>query len=260
MNFFFGIKNEYLSSLITIPKFQNSGIYLKDYSVFEAEPNNNNWTIKKSSYEQNDNFFFIKKELIENSKIFFLSSEREINDKYDNDFRKLKNLNNFTDTSPSAFRSNLRIYLKDGGFSSYQSEYPFEMTGKKGNILSSVSTLLDPMAETNYIFFKKIFNLPIREKSFLYFVDILEKVVLDKIEIQSNFVNEIIVNKDLIKKNIYIFSQKYLGIPLYVSINDKHVSFEHTHPPHHYILSDDKFKLIKNLKMKIHEIIDQKTI
>ena len=163
MNFFFGIKNQYLSSLITIPKFQNSGLYQKDYSVFEAEPNNNNWKIKESSYEQDDNFFFIKKELIENNKIFFLSSEKEIKDKYNNDFKKLKNLNNFTDTSPSAFRSNLRIYLNDGGFSSYQSEYPFEMIGKKGSILSPVYTLLNPMAEKNYIFFKNIFNLPIQE-------------------------------------------------------------------------------------------------
>ena len=56
--------------------------------------------------------------------------------------------------------------------------------------------------------------------------------------------NEIEVSNDLIKSNIFIFSKNFLGIPLYVTMKNKHISFEHTHPPHHYILSDDKFKQI----------------
>ena len=57
--------------------------------------------------------------------------------------KNLMDLDNFTSTSPIAFRSNLKLELKDGGFSSYQSEYPFSMTTKKGSIVSPLSTLLN---------------------------------------------------------------------------------------------------------------------
>ena len=186
---------------------------------------------------------------------FFLSNKNEIIKKYDNNFSKLLNLNTFTDTHPSAFRSNLRIYLHEGGFSSYQSEYPYEMTCKNGSILSPTNALLDPTAEKNLIFFKNIFYLPIQETSFIYFFDIVKKKVLEKIEIKNNFLNEINVSNNLINSNIFIFSKKILGIPLYVTVKKKHISFEHTHPPHHYILSDDKFKQIANLKYEINKFI-----
>ena len=48
----------------------------------------------------------------------------EFNDK------KLEDFNNFTNTRP-AFRANFKIYLDQGGFSSYQSEYPYSMITKK---------------------------------------------------------------------------------------------------------------------------------
>ena len=43
---------------------------------------------------------------------------------------------------------------------------------------------------------------------------------------------------------------------MYVSVDNKHVSFEHTHPPHEYILSDNKFKKVSELKKEINEIIN----
>ena len=49
MNFFFGIKNADLSSQITIPKFQNTGLYNTDYSVYVAKPQNGKWLIQKSA-------------------------------------------------------------------------------------------------------------------------------------------------------------------------------------------------------------------
>ena len=255
MNFFFGIKNTDLFSKITIPKFQNTGLYNNHYNVYVSKPENGKWSIKKLICKENKNFFFIDHEDISNDNFFFLASENEITKKYANNFSKLLNLNTFTDTFPSAFRSNLRIYLNEGGFSSYQSEYPYEMTNKIGSILSPTSTLLNVDAEKNLIFFKNIFHLPVQENSFLYFVDIVKKKVLEKIQIKNNFLNEIKVSNSLIKSNIFIFSQKCLGIPLYVTMKDKHISFEHTHPPHHYILSDDKFKIIANLKYEINQII-----
>ena len=40
---------------------------------------------------------------------------------------KLLDISKFTNTSP-AYRANLKIYIPNKGFSSYQSEYPFNMT------------------------------------------------------------------------------------------------------------------------------------
>jgi hypothetical protein len=254
MNFFFGIKNKYLSCTLTIPKFQNNGLKKNDYKVYAADIKNRKWCIEKSNYIENDDFFFLKNSEIENNKIFFLASDIEVKKKYNNNFSKLVNLNNFTDTSPSAFRANLRVNLKNGGFSSYQSEYPFNMILKKGNILSPLSTLLDQKAEKNFIFFKNIYFKPVNEKAYLYFIDIKEKKILATHEIKSNDLNEINVDYNFIKNNIYIFTKGCIGIPLFISINNNAISFEHTHPPHHYILSDDKFKIISNLKNDVDKI------
>ncbi len=259
MNFFFGVKNNYLSCSITIPKFQNTGKINSNYIVYEAYVKNNKWEIKKTSTNENANFFFLKNDVIENDKIFFLASEDEIK-KYNNNFSELLNLNKFTDTSPSAFRSNLRVYINEGGFSSYQSEYPFDMVTRNGSILSPVSTLLNKDADQNFIFLKNIFYLPKKEKGQLYFVDIVNKKILDTHLINSNTLNEIQVTNNFIKSNVFIFTENCLGIPLYISIKNKSISFEHTHPPHHYILSDNKFKIISNLKNEVSKIINKKNL
>ena len=34
------------------------------------------------------------------------------------------------------------------------------------------------------------------------------------------------------------------------------LSLEHTHPPHEYILSEDKFITVNNLKKELNEIIN----
>ena len=51
-------------------------------------------------------------------------------------------------------------------------------------------------------------------------------------------------------------TDKFLGIPIYMSIKNKHISFEHTHPPHEYILSKNKFEKISQLKNEVNEIIN----
>ena len=237
MNFFFGIKNNYLSCSLTIPKFQNNGSKNKNYNVYEAKIQNGEWFIKKSTCNENNDFFFLKDSEIENNKIFFLTSEDEIKKNFNHNFSELIDLNNFTDTHPSAFRANLRVSLSNGGFSSYQSEYPFSMISKKGSILSPLSTLLNSDADKNF-----------------HFIDIKKKNILSTYKIKSNVLNEIEVESDFIKDNTYIFTRGCIGIPLFVSIKNNFISFEHTHPPHHYILSDNKFKIISNLKNEFDKI------
>ena len=78
----------------------------------------------------------------------------------------------------------------------------------------------------------------------------------EKFEIQTNFTNCIELNNKLIKPEIFLITKSYLGVPMFISVKNKHISFEHTHPPHEYILSKNKFKKIKELKKEINEIVN----
>ena len=165
----------------------------------------------------------------------------------------MKNFNNFTETSP-AYRANLKIILRNGGFSSYQSEYPYSMITKKGSILSSIHSLANVDADSNYVFVKNIYEKPIQKKFTAFLVNIKTKKIEEKFDIKTNFTNSLKLNKNLIKPEIFLFTKNFLGIPIYASVKNKHVSFEHTHPPHEYILSNNKFNIIRNLKEEVNEI------
>ena len=75
-------------------------------------------------------------------------------------------------------------------------------------------------------------------------------------ELITNYSNFIELDKNILSPEIYIFSKNYLGVPIFLTIKNKHLSCEHTHPPHEYILSEDKFFKVSELKNKINEIIN----
>lgn len=253
MNFFFGFKNKLLESKLTIPKFTNYGQSNKDYNLYSAEPKNNKWNYLKIESDLNDkDFYHVNNQIIENKKIFFLAKK---NEEFKFEQNKLVNINKFTDTEP-AFRCNLKIYLNNFGFSSYQSEYPYNMVKKKGSILSPISILTDKTAEKNFLIFKNIYEKPINDKFNLYFINIESKKVLLIKELVTNKSNFIELDKNILSPEIYIFSKNYLGIPIFLTIKNNHLSCEHTHPPHEYILSEDKFFKVSELKNKINEIIN----
>lgn len=252
MNFFFGINNEEFSSEIQIPTFQNRNPKCTNISLYKASIEQKMWKIEKlNSNKINDNFFIVKGDEITNYDTYFLANDEDfITFKKD----KLNDFNKFTNTTP-AFRCNFKIYLKDGGFSSYQSEYPYSMVAKKGSILSSVNSIANKDADKNYIFIRNIFEDPINEKFEAYLVNIKNKKIEEKIEIKTNFTNSFEIKSSLIKPEIFLVTENYLGVPMYISVHDKHISFEHTHPPHEYILSQNKYKIIKDIKNEINEII-----
>ena len=252
MNFFFGINNEEFSSEIQIPTFQNRNPKCTNISLYKASIEQKMWKIEKlNSNKINDNFYIVKGDEITNYDAYFLANDEDLVT-FKND--KLNDFNKFTDTTPS-FRCNFKIYLEDGGFSSYQSEYPYSMVKKKGSILSSVYSIANKDADKNYIFIRNIFEDPIKEKFEAYLVNIKNKRVEEKIEIKTNFTNSFEIRSSLIRPEIFLVTKDYLGIPLYISIHNKHISFEHTHPPHEYILSQNRYKIIKNIKNEINEII-----
>ena len=221
MNFFFGIKNSEFNSEIQIPTFQNKNPNSTNILLFEGYAENNKWRIEELKNNKiNKDFFLLKNEEISNKDIFFLANRKDL-DNYD--FLKLKNFNSFTDTSP-AYRANFKIILKDGGFSSYQSEYPFSMIKKKGTILSSISSIANKDAEKNYIFIKNIYEDPIYENFNAYIVNIKSKKIEEHIEIKTNYTNSFELKNSLIKPEIFLITKKYLGVPMFVSIKNKHVS------------------------------------
>lgn len=257
MNFFFGIKNEFLNSEIKIPRFQNNGFKSQKYFLHSAIPKNNKWQIDKVFCNFDDDFYYVDFSNFDKDHIFFLAKENEITNYRRFSSNLLRSFNNFTKTSPIEFRSNLSISIKNKGFSSYQSEYSLEMSQKDGSVLSPLSTLLDQNSEKNILFFKNIFFKPIFEKSKLYIVDIKKKKVINEFNIFKNQTNEIEIKKEFIQKNYYIFSEKIIGIPLFVSINNGHISFEHTHPPHLFLLNENRYKKVAKLKMEIKSIVNQ---
>ena len=254
MNIFFGITNNELKYRLTVPKFQNNSNPVKFFKLFSIKTNNNKWIINKVNCNQDNFFYYVDCDNIEHNSFFFLAQDDEINQFKKSNFEKILNLNEFTNTIP-AFRSNLRIYNSFGGFSSYQSEYPYEMTLKNGSIITPLNTLSNINADYNKVFITNIFHKPIKEKFKIYFIDINLKKILYNKEIYTNSLNEIEINKDFINPNVFLFTDKYLGVPVFVSCKNNHLSCEHTHPPHEYIISGDKYKKISELKKEMNEII-----
>lgn len=253
MNFFFGINNKIFKSELQIPLFQNRGNKPKNLKLFKVYPNNSKWILQDLENKLiNDFFYLLKKNDISNNEIYFLANERDL-ESFDQN--KLEDFNNFTDTSP-AYRSNFKIFIENGGFSSYQSEYPYNMIKKKGSILSPVNSLVCSNSDKNYLLIKNIFQYPIQEKFNAYFVDYKEKKVIKKIDLITNYTNCIEISSELIKPDILFFTANFLGVPMYVSIKNKNISFEHTHPPHEYILSENRYLRVSSLKKEVDEIIN----
>lgn len=253
MNFFFGINDNIFKSEIQIPLFQNRKFIKTNLRLFKISPKDNKWVLKEINNKKVHEYFFIlKNEDISNNEIFFLADET-IYEKFDE--RKLKSFNKFTETDP-AFRANFKIYINGGGFSSYQSEYPYGMTTKKGTILSSISSIANSDADRNYILIRNIFDEPIEENFIAYLVNYQTKKIEEEFMIKTNYTNCIEIKNKFIKPEVFLVTEKYLGIPIYISIKNNFLSFEHTHPPHEYILSSNKYLKVANLKKEINEIIN----
>ena len=253
MNFFFGINNSIFKSEIQIPLFKNRNFSPLKLKLFKCFPQNNRWVLKEVFNKKiNDFFFILKGDDILDNEIYFLADDT-IFDNFDEN--KLKNFNNFTDSVPD-YRANFKIYIDNGGFSSFQSEYPYSMITKKGSILSSISSLANPDADKNYILIKNIFEDPIEDNFKMYLINYKNKLIEKEYEIKTNNTNCIEIENNFIKPEMFLVSKKYLGVPMYISLKNNFLSFEHTHPPHSYILSENKYVKVSNLKKEINEIIN----
>ena len=126
------------------------------------------------------------------------------------------------------------------------------MIKNKGSVLTPLSALLSKDADENYLLFKNINISPKQEIFNIYIIDIENFEIIKKIACKTNSTNVVKVDFELINENYFFYSNEYLGLPIYVSIKNKHLSLEHTQPPQLYFLNQTKI-LLKDLKSKIYD-------
>ena len=255
MNFFFALNFNNLENFITVPKFTNEGTRLKDISLFSAKINKGKWLIKKQLCNEDDKFFYLEVIPKDIDDIFFLNNKYFCKKNQELSFQELRKFYNIA--SNFTFRANLKIRDKEDNFTSYQSEYPFEMTNKKGSILSTVSSLINE-ENTNLVIFKQIYYLPVIKPFKIFLVDLKTKKILSKDTFYTNSTNVLKIPKIKNYRNCCFYSDGFLGIPIFISYGNKNgISMEHSHPPHLYLQSENKFELITNLKKKVKKIVSR---
>jgi len=253
MNYFFFIHIDNYVSEITLPKFTNSGSYDKDMKLKAGRIIDRKWKFYDPECSESKDFWSVTATEDNKNDIFFLCSDQQIERQEESE--SLIKLNSFTDTFPD-FRSNLSIKNTSCGFSSYQAEYPFQMTLKKGNLYSSISSLSNFKAKKNGVFVRNIFHLPIYDEYSAFIYDDHQKKVVDRFTLTSNSTNFISFKNYDNTSSLYLFCEGYIGIPVYFSESSSgNISLEHTHPPHENIQGDIRHKIVSQLKNDLHKKI-----
>jgi hypothetical protein len=134
------------------------------------------------------------------------------------------------------------------------------MLKKKGSIVSPIQTLLNTYGKINKIFFVNMYYKPIREKFRYYLISYNLKKIIFTDFIYTNSVNEINIQSKYLNKDTFFVTKDYLGIPVYFSDQDGHLSLEHTHPPHEYIFGKNKYNKINEFKKEFDEIITKENL
>ena len=253
MNYFFFIHIDDYVSEITLPKFQNSGSYDKDMRLKAGRVIDGKWEFYDPECIESNDFWSVTSTVENKNDIFFLCSDQQI--KKQKESGSLIRLNDFTDTFPD-FRSNLSIRNTSGGFSSYQAEYPFQMTLKKGNLYSSISSLANFKAKKNGVFIRNIFHLPIFNEYSAFIYDDHQKEVVDRFTLTSNSTNFISFEDYDHTSSLFLFCEGFIGVPVFFSESSSgNISLEHTHPPHENIQGELRHKIVSRLKNDLYKKI-----
>ena len=125
-----------------------------------------------------------------------------------------------------------------------------------GNIISSLFSLTNKHADKNYILFRNIFYKPLVENFKVFIINLKIKKILYSATFKTNYTNIFELEKNFINEDCYLFSKNYIGIPIFLSSKNDHLSLEHTLPFTSYILSSNKYKLVSDIKKELDEIIN----
>ena len=257
MNFFFATITRDISSKLSIPKFQNSGILSGNKKLYQADIADDKWVITEPLLLDGLEMFW--EPLIRESNkdsIYFISDALGVSKILNSNL--LLNVDNFTDNYPE-FRSNLMIENKKGGFSSYQSDYPYRMITKLGALYSDCGLLTFENVIRVGVFIRSIYFEPIKKIRELFLFNKVTGQITAKFEIyinETSYIDLTEFRREL--KSCYIFAKEFIGIPIFmVEYKDGSLSFEHTHPPHEAIAGKNKFKIVNDIKEKALERISQ---
>ena len=78
---------------------------------------------------------------------------------------------------------------------------------------------------------------------------------MDVLNCTTNSTNYFEIHESFLNENYYLFSDEYLVLPLFISINNYHISFEHTQPQQLIMFKESRI-LVKKFKDRIlNEII-----
>ena len=145
-----------------------------------------------------------------------------------------------SDETPVNERASIYFY-KDKSFSSFQGEYPYQMTKVKGSFLAFDSLMKYTNKNINTrIAFINIYSkkLSTKKNFYLNIANSDSKVKIISTKYVHNSVGIIdISSNDGIERCIY--SKDTLGIPIFISYNDLgYLSVEHSHPPSELFLKN----------------------
>ncbi len=149
------------------------------------------------------------------------------------------------DRSPVNERGMIR-FVRDGSQSSYQGEYPHQMSSRTKGSLLSFGTLLSGQpnfTHTKIILINICSSLLLKKEKFkCHLSSVLTKNNLKVRDYTHNSCAIFEVDHSLISEELVLSSHQTNGIPIYISYNPdikcSMISVEHTHPPSEYFFGN----------------------
>ncbi len=203
------------------------GVYTQEFDSIqwkkldEVEFNNNNIVLDSSDYNL---------EVGQLAVVIPCAVDFLLLDKYD---ELPEPISRKSDMTPVAERASICFY-KDKSFSSYQGEFPYQMSKVRGTFLAFDSL----MRHTNKSIKTKLVFINIHSKKLfkkqVFHLNLAKSVSKEKI-ISSKYVHNSVGIIDIPAYDdieLCIYSKDTLGIPIFISYNNLgYLSVEHTHPP-----------------------------
>jgi hypothetical protein len=145
-----------------------------------------------------------------------------------------------TDLSPVNERASIR-FSKKNSFSSYQGEFPYQMSKVKGTFLAFDSLIqMGRRKIKTKMAFINIYSGRLYEKK-IFDLNIANARSKEKIASKTYVHNSAGIIDIKLTDNIELcfYSKDTLGVPIFISYNDRgYLSVEHTHPPFEYFWND----------------------
>ena len=140
------------------------------------------------------------------------------------------------DLSPVAERATI-YFKKDKAFSSYQGEFPYQMSRIKGSLLTFDPLMKSQNASTKTkMVLINIHSQKLNEKEF-FTLNVANSLTKEVLQSQDYVHNSACVTdiKPIGSEELCFYSKHTLGIPIFISYDDNgFLSVEHNHPPSEY--------------------------